>query len=195
MHHGMKLFAAVLCALSAGAAYSQSALPKSPAATPGAMSFSYDALHDQVIPSGVQLKPAASGAASVTPTTGMLVVTINITAISHFIRATTYHCSLTAIGGEIDLTNAVISGGIETANGVARWNGVDTLACTLKIPYSWTILPDPATTATRGAALAFGVSAVAPSTGAIQRSTLQVDGIEPLPANGATSTFAFSVVL
>ena len=97
--------------------------------------------------------------------------------------------------GELDTTNAIVSGGIETAFGVARWNGANTLACTLTIPYEWTIIPTPA--GTRGALLAFGVSAVAPAAdgGAVRRSTLQVDGIEPIPPSGATSTFAFNVTL
>jgi hypothetical protein len=158
------------------------------------MSFSYDAQHDQIIASGVQLRPSANAtaAASVAPTTGTLVVTINITDVSHFVHSTSYHCSLAAIGGELDQTNGVVSGGFDTAFGMAHWTGTGTLACTLKIPYSWAVIPDPA--ATRGAVLAFGVSAVAPN-GAIQRSTLQVDGVEPLPPNGTTSTFSFDVTL
>jgi hypothetical protein len=197
MRHTLKLVSAALCALSITTAHSQNALTKSPASSqsPNGMSFHYDAQHDQVIASGLQLKPAAIGAASVTPITGTLVVTINITALSHFHHGTTYHCSLTAIGGELDTTNGVVSGGVETATGMARWNGTNTLACTLTIPYEWTLVTDPS--ATKGALLAFGVSAVAPPSdgGIIQRSTLQVDGIEPLPASGSTSTFAFNVTL
>jgi hypothetical protein len=197
MRHTLKILSVALGAITAASAHSQTALPKSPAAkaAPGGVSFQYDAQHDQVIASGMQLKPGAIGAASIAPTTGTLVVTINITALSHFRHGTTYHCSLTAIGGELDTTNAVVSGGIETAFGVAKWNGVNTLACTLTIPYEWTILPDPA--ATSGAILAFGVSAVAPAAdgGTVQRSTLQVDGIEAIPPSGSTSTFAFNVTL
>jgi len=197
MRNTVKVLLLALNAFTVASAQTQTVLPKSPSAqgNPSGVSFHYDAQHDQVIANGMQIKPAAIGAASITPTTGTLVVTINITALSHFRRGTTYHCSLTAIGGELDTTNAVVSGGIETAFGVARWNGVNTLACTLTIPYEWTILPDPA--ATRGAVLAFGVSAVAPAAdgGAVQRSTLQVDGIEPIPPSGATSTFAFNVTL
>ena len=190
-----KLLAAAVCVLSTGAAYSQSAISPSPTPAPkapSAMSFSYDAVHDQVIANGVQLKPSAMGAVSVAPTTGTLSVTINITDVSHFVHATTYHCSLAAIGGELDTTNGVVSGGIDTAFGLAHWTGTDTLACTLKIPYSWAIVPDPA--AARGAILAFGVAAVAPN-GAIERTTLQVDGVEPIPPNGSTSTFSFNVTL
>jgi hypothetical protein len=199
MRHVPKLVAAVLCAIALLAAQSQTAInhPKSTAAAaiPSGMSFHYDAQHDQVIADGIRLKPSAMGAPSIAPTTGTLVVTINITALSHFIRGTTYHCSLTAIGGVLDTDNAVVSGGIDTAFGLARWNGVNTLACTLTIPYEWALLPDPA--GDRGALLAFGVSAVAPASegGAVQRSTLQVDGVAPIPPNGATSTFTFNVTL
>jgi hypothetical protein len=64
-------------------------------------------------------------------------------------------------------------------------------------PYSWTLPPDPG--ADTGLILAFGVSAVSQgsqnSAGVVERSTLQLDGIENLPASGATSTFTFGVTL
>ena len=213
MRHNLRLLAAVLCAISLAAAHSQTPItsPRSPAATaiPSAMSFQYDAQHDQILATGVQIKPTAAAAVSFVPITGTLVVTINITAVSHFRRGTTYHCSLIAVGGLLDQTSAVVSGGLETAFGLAKWTGTNTLACTLTIPYEWNLVPDPA--ADRGALLAFGVSAVAPpenggihsdlairsssTPGTVQRSTFQVDGIEPLPPSGTTSTFAFNVTL
>ncbi len=185
----------ILCALSTGAAIAQSSASSPVKKTPGAFTFSYDAQHDQVIPNGVQLKPTSIGAVSIAPVTGTVTVTINISVVSHFKHGTTYHCSLTAIGGELDTTNAVISGGIDTASGLAHWTGTDALSCTLSIPYEWTILPDPAATA--GAILAFGVAAIAPGGdgGTVQRSTLQADGVEPLPPSGTTSTFVFKVTL
>ncbi len=182
--------AVLVCTLSAGAALAQSAAPSAVTKAPG-ITFTYDAQHDQVIPNGVQLKPAAIGAATIAPTTGTVVVTINITAVSHFSKNTSFHCAVVAVGGELDTTNAVVSGGIDTALGVAHPTGTNTLSCKLTIPYEWTILPDPA--ATRGALLAFGVAAV--EGGNVVRSTLQVDGVEPLPANGTTSTFSFNVTL
>ena len=184
----------LLCALSTGAAFGQTAAASAAPKAPG-ISFSYDAQHDQVIASGVQLKSSAAAAVTFAPTTGTVVVTINITDISHFRGGTTYHCALTAVGGELDTTNGVVSGGIETAFGIAHRTGTNSLSCTLTIPFEWTLIADPA--ATRGALLAFAVAAVAPEAdgGVIQRSTLQVDGVEPLPPSGATSTFAFSVTL
>jgi len=193
MRYTFKLISAVLCALSLGVAHSQTALskPAKVSQIPGAVSFHYDAQHDEVIPAGIQLKPSPAGAEGLF--TGTLVVTLNITAVSHFHHGTSYHCSLTAIGGEIDATSGVVSGGIETASGVAKWNGTNTLSCTLTIPFEWTLIPD--STAIQGAILAFGVSAVSPEGGAVQRSTLQVAGIEPLPPSGTTSTFAFDATL
>lgn len=182
--------AVLLCALSSGTSFAQQAAASAVTKSPG-ITFSYDAQHDQVIPNGVQLKPAAIGAVTITPTTGTVVVTINIKAVSHFRKGTTLHCALVAVGGELDTTNAVVSGGVDTAFGVATGTGASTASCKLTIPYEWTILPDPA--ATRGALLAFGVAAV--DDGNVVRSTLQVDGVEPLPANGTTSTFSFNVTL
>jgi len=174
-----------------GAAIAQSPATTPAKKAPGGFSFSYDAQHDHLVPNGVQVMPSAIGAATITPTTGTVVVTINITAVSHFHRGTSYHCSVIALGGVLDTDNAVVSGGIDTASGLAKWNGSNTLSCTLTIPYEWTILPDPA--GTRGAVLAFGVAAI--DDGTVLRSTLQVDGVEPLPPNGTTSTFAFNVTL
>lgn len=196
MRHTLRVLSAVLCVLLCSAVYAQTAasnvkLPSEQ--NSNVMSFHYDAQHDQVVASGVQLRPNAIAEVNIPPTTGTLRVTININDVSHFVPSTSYHCSLTAIGGILDTTNAVIAGGIETAFGVAHWTGTNALSCTLRIPYSWTLPPDPA--ALRGAVLAFGVSAVAPGSGAIQRSTLQVEGVAPIPASGSTSTFTFNVTL
>ena len=184
----LRSVAVILCAVSLGAASAQTA----PTKPRSGITFSYDAQHNQVVPNGVQLKATPMASPSVAPTTGTVAVTINITDVSHFRKGTTYHCSLTAIGGELDTTNGTVSGGIDTASGLAHWTGSNTLSCTLTIPYSWAILPDPA--ASTGALLAFGVAAVDPS-GAVVRTTLQVDGVEPLPPNGTTSTFTFDVTL
>lgn len=197
------LLAAALCVASIGAAYGQTATPvpkrlvTATPRVPSSMSFTYDAQHDQVNASGVQLKPSALTATAITPTTGTITVTINISVVSHFTRGTAYHCSLTAIGGEIDTDNSTVAGGIETANGLGRWSGPGALSCTLTIPYSWTLPPDPG--ADTGLILAFGVSAISQGTqnsaGVVERSTLQLDGIENLPASGATSNFTFGVTL
>jgi hypothetical protein len=191
-----------VCVFASCAAYSQSASVQAPlnrntGKGAGAMTFSYDAQHDQIVPGGVQLKPHAN--LNIAPTTGKIVVAVTINAVSHFDKGTSYHCSLLVIGGEIDQTNGVISGGIETTNRAAK-NGV----CTLVIPYSWILPMDPA--ASSGIILAVGVSAISPGDnghgeghegggGMVQRSTLQVGGVDSLPTNGSTTTFAFEIVL
>jgi hypothetical protein len=199
----IRFLLAAVCVL-ASYAYGQSANLQSThnsTSKLGAMSFSYDAQHDQIVPNGAQLKAHTN--TNITPTTGVIVVAVNINAVSHFEKGTSYHCSLLVIGGEIDQTNGVISGGIETTNKTAK-NHI----CTLTIPYSWILPMDPA--ASTGIILAVGVSAIAPEDkghgqgngeghdeggGTVQRSTLQVGGVDSLPQNGSTTTFAFDIVL
>jgi hypothetical protein len=96
-----------------------------------------------------------------------------------------------AIGGIIDTDTGTVDGGLENANNFATASG-GKYSCTLRIPYAWT-LPSTAG-ADSGLILGFGVAAVNPQS-EVQRSTLQVDGIENLPANGATSKFTFNVAL
>lgn len=172
----------------------------------GSMSFTYDAQHDQIVPSGVQLA-AHSSNINITPTTGKIEVTVNINPVTHFDKGTKFHCSLLVIGGEIDTTDGVVGGGIETTNSVAKKN-----ACTLTIPYSWIIPPDSG--ASSGMILAVGVSAVqggdpghsghdadsngsgnGNSPGMVVRTSLQVGGVEALPPNGSTTSIAFEIVL
>ncbi len=200
-----------LCLLAAATIYGQSAslqqtTHNSKQNKLGPMSFSYDAQHDQIVPNGVQLKANAANI-PVTPTTGKIEVTVNINAVTHFEKGTKFHCSLLVIGGEIDTTDGVVGGGIETTNGVAK-KGV----CTLTIPYSWIIPPDPG--ASSGMILAVGVSAVEGGDGGHQghdveangmgsgnslatvvRTSLQVGGVEALPPNGTTTSISFDIVL
>jgi len=194
------LLVATLCAVSIGAGYAQTASPtqaRTPTTAkslPGGMSFHYDALHDQISASGLQLTPSVA-ATAITPTTGTITVTLTIGIVSHFMRGSTYHCSLTAIGGILDTENNTVDGGIETVNGLAKWTGPSTTTCTLTIPYSWSLPADPG--ADSGLILAFGVAAVSGfgENAVVERSTLQLDGIENLPATGTTSAFAFNVTL
>lgn len=190
-----------LCTLAFGVVQAQTVSSPRVATTssklPAALNFVYDAQHDQVNATGIQMKPSAIATSTTTPTTGAITVTINISDVTRFSRGTSYHCSLTAIGGVIDTDNGTVAGGIETANSMATWSGANALTCMLTIPYSWSLPMDA--NADSGLILAFGVSAVSKSYGGaaavVQRSTLQVDGIENLPASGATSTFAYNVIL
>jgi hypothetical protein len=202
MRTSPKLAVAAFCVVSIGTAYAQVASPAltpvqpRSATIPSGISFNFDALHNQVSTSGLQVKPLVLTSA-VTPTTGTIAVTINIAVASHFARGTVYQCSLTAIGGILDLNNGTVAGGVETAYGVAAPSGSNTATCTLTIPYAWNLPTDAA--ADSGLILAFGVSAVTRNdfgeVGTVQRSSLQVDGIENLPAIATTSSFAFHVTL
>jgi hypothetical protein len=198
MRVSLMLTAMLLCAASIGAAHAQTVTPgfgrstgeSSRSSTP--MSFAYDAQHGQINANGIQLNPTTIKSNSVSPTTGTITVVINIKVLSHFEGGTTYHCSVNAIGGLLDIFNGTVDGGIETANDFATVTSGGTASCTLVMPYSWT-LPQDARGST-GLILAFGAAAVNPQS-EVQRSTLQVDGIENLPASGAASKFTFNVAL
>jgi hypothetical protein len=193
MRRSPTLFALAACALISTVACAQNA-GSGPARVPGNLNFTFDAQHDSVSASGMQIKPSVRSDA-ITPTTGTVTVTINISAVSHFPHGTQFHCSLTLIGGILDLNNGTVVGGIETANGVAGSSAPGAATCTLTIPYSWTIPPDPS--AENGLVMAFGVAAVSEHDGGtvVHRSTLQLDGIESLPASGTTQSFTFGAVL
>ena len=188
-----------LC-LSAAGLYAQTASLQAPHTTgntrsTGAMSFNYDAQHDSISASGLQVKPSIKSNSPVTPTTGTIMVTINMTLASHFAKGTSVHCSLMAIGGILDLNNGTIDGAVETVNGHASSSGPGSATCTLTIPYSWTLPPD--SSADSGLLLIFGASALEGlgEDAVVKRSTLQLDGIENLPASGATSKYTFDVTL
>ena len=190
--------AATLCAVFACAVHAQTTNNARPRTVPGGMNFSYDAQHDQINATGVQFKPAVVSSPTIAPTTGTITVTINIKTVSHFGRGTAIHCSLMAIGGQIDLDTGAVNGGLETANGIAMGSSGGSTSCTLTIPYSWAL---PAGSgADSGLILVFGASAVRAhdfggSTNDVLRSTLQLDGIENLPSNGASSSYTFDVAL
>lgn len=158
---------------------------------PTGMSFVWDAQHSQIISNGVQLKTSTLKSNSVSPTTGIINIVVNIRSLSRFQAGTVYRCSAYVLGGIIDLDTATIDGGIESVNTDASGSG-GTYKCTFRIPYSWTLASDSG--ADGGLIIAFGAAAVNPK-GEVQHSTLQVDGIENLPATGATSSFAYTVAL
>jgi hypothetical protein len=191
-----RLFAAALCVMSLGVAQALAATSATSGSqkVPSGLSFSYDAQHDQISASGVSALTMASP--TITPTTGTINVTINIKLVTHFRRNTAIHCSLAAVGGQLDIVNQGIDGAIETVNGVATPDGSGSAVCKLTIPYSWSLPPDPI--AVNGLILAFGASATqheAWQDPVVQRSTLQVDGVESLPANGGTVSYVFDVAL
>jgi hypothetical protein len=198
MRFSPTLIAAVLCAGSIGSAYAQQSttpsVTKGPTGTarlPSGMSFAYDAQHGVISTTGIRMKTTTQKSNSVSPTEGVIIVTININVASRFEAGATYHCSVYALGGIIDTDTATVDGGLENANTFAVGSG-GKYSCTIRIPYSWTLPHDPG--ADSGLVLAYGVAAVNPQS-EVEHSTLQVDGVENLPANGATSAFTFNVAL
>jgi len=192
------MFAFALCAASVGFAHGQAAssdaarVSSGSSRIPSSVSFTYDAKHGQISSSGVGLRPAGTAAAAVTPTTGKIIITINTKIVSGFTAGTTYHCSAYVVGGLIDLNTFAVAGGIETVNGFARVVSPGLASCTLTIPYSWTLPSGPGSDT--GLIIAYGVGAIN-TEDEVQRSTLQVDGVENLPASTATEKFTFDVAL
>lgn len=200
MRYSTSVAAIVLCAASVCAVHAQTATSnvatkvpaRSAIAAPGSMSFAYDAQHGQISATGVQLNTSTVKSDSVSPTKGQIYVTVNIAIDSRFESGTTYHCSVYAVGGIIDLDTGTVDGGVETANGFATVTSARTASCSLFIPYTWTLPHDGG--ADSGLILAFAVAAVNTHS-EVERSTLQVDGIENLPANGAVGKYVFNVSL
>jgi hypothetical protein len=201
MRISSSIVAVVFCAASIGVAHAQQSAATSITAprgttvvkkAPTGMSFAYDAAHGQISATGMQLSSSVVKSNSVSPTVGQIYVTINIAIDSRFESGTTYHCSVYAIGGIIDLDTGTVDGGVETANTFATVTSARTASCTLAIPYSWTLPNDGG--ADSGLILAFGVGAINPHS-EVERSTLQVDGIENLPASGAVGKYVFNVAL
>ena len=124
----------------------------------------------------------------------MIEVTLNINLVTKFKKDTTFPCAIIAIGGQIDTDNFVVDGGIETASGTAKVSSSSptSAVCTLSIPYEWTFQNDGG--ASSGLVLAFAAAGVTPW-GATLRTTLQLTGIESLPATGSTSKFTFDTSL
>ena len=181
------LFAFACCAAPAQTAVMQRTNSVSPFA------FNYDAAHDQITASGISIQPLhTTPPAAPTPTTGTIVVYINIKVVSSFVSSDHIDCSLLAIGGDIDLAAGTVDGGMETANAHARPWGSRGAGCKLVIPYSWTLSPSPA--APNGLILVFGAADKCDD-GMVMRSTLQVDGPESLPKNGGTAEYSFDVEL
>lgn len=185
------LIAVALCAASVGAASGQRAVAPVSGKTLNGIGLAFDAPRGQFTASGIQLKPSVKSNVS-SATTGTVDVTINIKLVSKFSRDNTFPCSVIVIGGIIDTDNGTVDGGIETVNGEARVTGAGAATCTVSIPYSWDLASDSA--AQSGLILAYAVASV-DHRGIARRTTLQLSGIENLPANGATSTFTFDAAL
>jgi hypothetical protein len=185
------LFVALLSAASSVAALGQqaAATPK----IPSGLNFSFDAPHGQISANGYSVKAASNQAAS-TNVTGTIEVTLTIKLVTKFKKDTDFPCAAIVIGGQIDTSNFILDGGLETAGGKATVSPTNpaTATCKLTIPYDWSLQNDSG--ASSGLVIAFAAAGVN-ERGTTVRSTLQITGIESLPANGSTTTFAFTPTL
>jgi len=181
---------AALIAAPFGAALGQQSAATPKLKTPPGLSFAFDAPHGQLTATGYTLNVTPKTADS-SNVTGKIEISISIDLVSKFPPGFVIPCSATVIGGQVDPASLSIEGGIETASGLAVVNK-STAICKLTIPYEWTLAADPC--AADGLLIAFAAGAVTPD-GAAIRSTLQVDGFEPLPADGSTTKFAFKTAL
>lgn len=187
------LIFALLGVASTGAALGQQAAATILPQAPSGLSFAFDAPHGQLTATGFALK-ATPKTASSTRTTGTIEVALTINLVSKFHRGTTFPCAILVLGGQLDAANQKVDGGLETASGLATVNSASqsTATCVLSIPYAWTFQNDA--TASTGLVVAFAVAGLTPE-GVTQRSTVQVTGVDALPATGSTTTFTFDAAL
>jgi hypothetical protein len=188
------IFAALaLSAVTVVTAHAQRAISPITTKAPSGINLAYDAPSGQFTTGGISLKPAVK--ANVTgPTTGTINVSVTIKLVSKFPKNATVGCSVIAIGGILDLDNGTVDGGIETVTGTIRQSAATpgTAVCTVAIPYSWDLPADAG--ADSGLLLAYAAAAV-DDHGKTLRTTLQLSGIENLPANGTASSYAFDAAL
>lgn len=187
------ILAGALLALACCVAPAQTAVMQRSGNSGAPIAFNFDAAHDQINASGISLRPETSTPPAPTPTTGTVVVTLNISLVSKYAKAHHVNCSLMLIGGDIDVGSGTVDGGIETAGAHAKGNGHDSAVCTLTIPYSWSLSSSPASAS--GLILVFGAADHCDDDGMVRRSTLQLDGPEALPKNGTTAQYAFDIAL
>ncbi len=188
------LFALALCAASVGAASAQQAVAPVTGNAFSGIGLAYDAPHGQLTASGISLKPTKKSSVS-NLTTGTIDVTITIRVVSSYAPGTSYPCSVMAIGGNIDLERGTVDGGIVTQNSVSPVVSTpagNTVTCFVTLPYAWDLAGGAHESS--GLIIAYAAAAVS-AQGNTQRSTLQVSGIEDLPANGATTKLAFDAAL
>lgn len=184
--------ASVLGAASCGIALGQQAAAV--AKVPSGINFAFDAQHGQITASGYTLKAATSSESASTSVTGTVEVTLTVNLVTKFRRGTVFPCAAILLGGQIDTGNFILDGGLETASGVANVSYANpaTATCKLAIPYAWTLQNDSG--ASSGLLIAFAAAGVTPG-GTTVRSTLQIHGIDALPATGSTTTYAFNATL
>jgi hypothetical protein len=187
------LIVAALSAAQLGVALGQQAAATTKTQAPSGLSFAFDAPHGQLTASGFTIRPHTLTPTPTSSVTGTVSLTITINLASKVARETQIPCAAIIIGGEADLSTPIVDGGIDTASSVAMidWK-TKTATCTLNIPYEWTLVTDPS--ASEGLFIGFAAGEVGRNDVTL-RSTIQMGGPLPLPANGTTTTLAFSTTL
>jgi hypothetical protein len=183
---------AALGAAQLGVALGQQAASTSPTRTSSNLSFAFDAQQGQLTATGYAVRSQTASVGGTSSVTGTLNLTITINLVSKLGPDPHIPCSAIMLGGEVDLSTPIIDGGIETASDRATvdWKA-KTATCTLSIPYEWTLVTDPS--AGEGLIVGFGAAIV--DHDVTRRSTIQIGGPLPLPANGTTTTLAFTTTL
>jgi hypothetical protein len=170
----------------------QAAATVAPKATSG-INFAFDAPHGQLTASGYTTKATPNASGSTVKVSETVEVTLTINLVTKFPKRTVFPCSAMVVGGEVDLTNFVVAGGIETVSGLATVSSSNpsTATCMLTIPFEWTLQEDP--TAVVGLVIAYAAAGVTPE-GNTVRSTVQVAGFHDIHA-GTTMKNEFSATL
>jgi hypothetical protein len=197
MHLRAFFLAATLGSVPLSAALGQEASVSIQPKAPSGLNFAFDAPHGQLSASGYSLNLASKSTSPIT-ITGTLQIGITIHIVSAKINTADIPCSAVAIGGQIDTGTLSVTGGIETASSTATPSPANVeqpepiVLCNLTIPYEWTLGGGNA--GEKGLILAYAAAALNQK-GNVIRSTIQINGLEPLPANGSTKQYAFSVTL
>jgi hypothetical protein len=170
----------------------QAAATAAPKALSG-LNFAFDAPHGQLTASGYTVKATPNASGSTSQHSETIEVNLTINLVTKFAKGIELPCSALVIGGEVDATNWVVAGGVETVSGWATVSSStpSTATCKLTIPFEWTLQEDPS--ASFGLVIAYGAGAVTRD-GKTLRSTLQVAGFHDLH-NNATTKYEFSVTL
>jgi hypothetical protein len=183
---------AALAAAQLGVAFAQQAVANSPTRPLSGINLSFDAPHGQLTASGYAVRTEAAPASGTPTVSGTVNVTITINLISYAGTNPLIPCSVIVLGGEWDTSTPVVDGGINTASGDSLVDTkTKTATCTLSIPYEWTVPTESGVT--KGLFVGFAVASVVDNV--TIRSTIQMEGLLPLPSTGTTTNLTYTTSL
>jgi len=183
------LLCVTLCVVAPG---QQAAVTVAPTPVSG-LNFAFDAPHGQLTASGYTVKATPNASSSTTQVSETIDVALTIKLVTKFPKHAVFPCAALVIGGEIDVANFTLAGGLETVSGQATVSASDPsmATCSLSIPFEWTFQTDPK--ATEGLVIAYAAAGVTPE-GVTVRATVQVAGFHDIHA-GTTVKNDFTVTL